>query len=94
MTPYRLSGNRAEQNMAMREHAARAAEKQRALDSLREFKRVINALGGTAIVLTPVIGVLMESALAALVNAGLFFALMWALEVFECRRKREYAKLP
>jgi hypothetical protein len=79
--------------MAMREHAARAGARRRTLESLRDFKRVINALGGTAIVLTPVIGVLLESGAAALFTAGSFFALMWVLEAFECRRKREFEAL-
>ena len=93
MIPYRQSGSRAEQNLAMREHAVRADARRRAQDSLRDYKRVINALGGTAIVLTPAIGMLMESAVAALFTAGSFFALMWMLEAFECRRKREYEAL-
>lgn len=93
MIPYRHSGHRAEQNMAMREHAARANARRRALESLRDYKRVINTLGGTAIVLTPLIGVLLQSAVAALFTAGSFFVLMWVLEAFECRRKREYDAL-
>jgi len=89
MNPYRQSGSRAEQNLAVRAHAARAAARRRVQESLREFKWVINGLGATAIVLTPLVGVLMESAGGALLTAALFFAFMWVLEAFECRRKRE-----
>jgi hypothetical protein len=98
--PYVASGKTARERLDGKSRskvaACRAGETSREVtrcrQSLRGFKQVINLFAVSAIIFTPLIGILSRDAVAAAMIACSFLLLIWLLEMMECSVKRRLAK--
>lgn len=93
MRPYQASGTSARLRLMERENAPQIMQKRRLMDSLYSFKFVINCLCVCAMIMTPAIGALSRSAVAAFVCAAMFLSVLIVLEVLERGVKRRLREL-
>lgn len=93
MKPYQASGTSARLRLMEHEAEPKLARRAQLMDSLHSFKFVINCIGVCAMLLTPAIGAMTRSAVAAFACAAAFLAVLTVLEILERRVKRKLREL-
>lgn len=93
MKPYQASGTSARLRLMQHESEPLQARRAQVMDTLYSFKFVINCIGVGAMLLTPAIGAMTRSALAAFACAAAFLAVLTVLEVLERRVKRRLREI-
>jgi predicted lysophospholipase L1 biosynthesis ABC-type transport system permease subunit len=97
--PYVQSGETARKQLNRKAVAKSSApvagsklEAHRCRQSLRGFKQVINLFAVSAIIFTPLIGIMARDAVLAAVVALSFLLVIWLLEIMECTVKRRLSR--